>query len=46
MQISDMIDIFRDTVDVLEIRDKLDMLALLAYVGKRVNLVCVCLLAS
>lgn len=45
MQISDMIDIFRDTVDVLEIRDKLDMLALLAYVG-RVNLVCVCLLAS
>jgi hypothetical protein len=40
-----MIDDFRDDVDTLEIRTKVDTLALLAYAG-RVNLVCDCLLAS
>jgi hypothetical protein len=45
MHISVMIDDFRDDVDTLEIRAKVDTLALLSYVG-RVNLVCDCLLAS
>jgi hypothetical protein len=45
MHISVMIDDFRDDVDTLEIRAKVDTLSLLAYVG-RVNLVCDCILAS